>query len=109
MAKNRPPPKPTARPKKAPPLSSESPTAARNLTDPGDATSRNYRYQYSYGVILLAAAARGASPYAAVWCEHHEDFLAERTDGKYDGYQIKTSKPELGAWRLNDSELIKTI
>jgi hypothetical protein len=34
-----------------------SPIQERNALDPGDATQRNYRYQYACGVILLIAAA----------------------------------------------------
>ena len=77
--------------------------------DPGDATHRNFRYQHAYGAILLAAGHRGDKPYVAIWCEHHEDLLAERSDGKYDGYQIKTSRPENGAWKMNSSDLVKSI
>jgi Cap4 dsDNA endonuclease len=81
----------------------------RDDSDPGDATARNYRYQHAYGVILLVAAKRGLKPYVAVWCEHHEDFLAERDDGLFDAYQIKTSRPERGGWRLTDDDLTKSI
>jgi hypothetical protein len=77
--------------------------------DPGDATERNYRYQHTYGVILLLAARRGTKPYVAVFCEHHEDLLCERSDSRFDGYQIKTSRPELGAWTLRDREMVKSI
>lgn len=89
--------------------SDASPIAVRNLKDPGDATARNYRYQHSYGVILLVAAKCGDRPYLALWCEHHEDFLAERTDGRFDAYQVKTSKPELGPWTMADREVIASI
>lgn len=77
---------------------SPSPGEVRDHTDPGDETQRNFRYQHAYGVILLVGAARGVLPYVSIWCEHHEDFLAERQDGLYDAYQIKTAKPEDGAW-----------
>lgn len=77
--------------------------------DPGDETARNFRYQYAYGVVLLVAAKSGERPYLALWCEHHEDFLAEGADGCVDGYQIKTRRPELGAWTLTDRETIKAI
>ena len=33
----------------------------------------------------------------------------ERIDALFDGYQIKTSRPELGAWTLTDVELIRSI
>lgn len=75
------------------------------MRDPGDSTQRNFRYQHAYGVMLLVAAKLGLRPYVAIWCEQHEDFLAERKDAKFDGYQIKTSRPENGAWRLNDGDL----
>ena len=75
-----------------------SPAEVRDHTDPGDETQRNFRYQHAYGVILLVGAASGGLPYVSIWCEHHEDFLAERADGLYDAYQIKTGKPEDGAW-----------
>jgi Cap4 dsDNA endonuclease len=60
-------------------------------------------------VILLVSGKLGVRPYIAVWCEQHEDYLAERADRRFDAYQIKTSRPENGAWRLNDLGLIKTI
>lgn len=77
--------------------------------DPGDETERNFRYQHQYGVVLLAAMRRGTLNYIALYCEHHEDFLAERPDGLFDGYQIKTSRPENGAWTLTSAALTKSI
>jgi hypothetical protein len=85
------------------------PATVHDSADPGDAVLRNFRYQHAYGVILLSMSRRGLAPYVAVWCEHHEDLLAERGDGKYDGYQIKTSRPENGAWRMNDEDMVKSI
>jgi hypothetical protein len=75
-----------------------SPGKVRDHADPGDETQRNFRYQHAYGVILLIGAAQGGLAYVSIWCEHHEDFLAERQDGLYDACQIKTAKPEDGAW-----------
>lgn len=77
--------------------------------DPGDETERNFRYQHQYGVVLLAAVRRGTLNYVALYCEHHEDFLAERPDGLFDGYQIKTSRPENGPWTLTSVALTKSI
>lgn len=86
-----------------------SPVLARDTSDPGDSTQRNFRYQHAYGVMLLVAAKCGDLPYVALWCEHHEDFLAQRHDNRFDGYQIKTSRPELGAWTLRHRELVRSI
>jgi len=85
------------------------PDQTRNTTDPGDETQRNFRYQHSYGVILLIAARAGKKPYVAIWCEHHEDLLAERDDGRFDAYQIKTSRPEAGAWDMLEPDLMKSV
>jgi hypothetical protein len=100
---------PTAASPTPSPVATLDPATTPDRTDPGDQTGRNFRYQHAYGVILMVASARGVRPYVAIWCEHHEDFLAERSDGKYDGYQIKSSRPENGAWRMNDEELVKSI
>lgn len=79
------------------------------MSDVGAATARNYRYQYAYGVILMAEALRGGNDYIRIWCELHEDFLCERQDGVFDAYQIKTSDPGLGDWKLTDRELTASI
>ncbi len=77
--------------------------------DPGDATARNFRYQHAYGVILLVAALRGDRPYSAIWCEHHDDFLAERTDGAIDAVQVKTRRPERGDWTIESPEVVGAL
>lgn len=82
---------------------------ATRSNDPGDQTERNFRYQHQYGVVLLAAVRRGTLRYISLYCEHHEDFLAERFDGLFDGYQVKTSRPENGAWSLTSTALVRSI
>jgi hypothetical protein len=77
--------------------------------DPGDETQRNFRYQHAYGTILLISAATGLTPYEAIWCEHHEDLLAERSDSTYDAFQVKTRRPELGDWTLTDVAIRHSI
>ena len=77
--------------------------------DPGDETERNYRYQHQYGAALLVGVRRGTFSYISLYCEHHEDFLGERLDGRFDGWQIKTAKPEGGAWKLTSPALVKSI
>lgn len=101
-------PKPRSR-RKISAASGADPTTVRNTADRGDATGRDYRYQHGYGVVLLVAAKCGRRPYVAIWCEQHEDLLAQRQDGLYDGYQIKTARPERGAWKLTDEDLVKSI
>lgn len=87
----------------------KSPASTAGTNDPGDDTQRNFRYQHAYGVILLIAAAVGDLPYTGIYCEHHEDLLPERDDGRFDAYQIKTRKPEDGPWQLNTADFKKSI
>ena len=93
----------------ADPLAFASPLATRDHTDRGAATARNFRYQYAYSAILLAAARSGDRPYTAIWCEQHNDILAEREDGRFDAYQVKTREPKGGPWTLNHPDLIASI
>jgi hypothetical protein len=82
---------------------------SRDLSDPGDEVSRKFRYQHAYGVILSVGIATGKLDYTALWCEQHEDFLAETAVGLFDAYQIKTRKPELGEWQLNHDAFWQSI
>ncbi len=86
-----------------------SPVAQRDLSDPGDATGRNFRYQYAYGVILLVGAIRRVLDYKAIWCEQHEDFIGEVNQNLFDAYQIKTQQPENGWWQHNSDPYSKSI
>lgn len=70
---------------------------------------RKFRYQHAYGVILAVGAATKRLNYTAIWCEQHEDVLAEREDGLFDAYQVKTRKSESGEWELNDEAVSKSI
>ncbi len=84
-------------------------TDIRDLSDPGDEVLRKFRYQHAYGVVLSVGITTGKLDYTALWCEQHEDFLAETADGLFDAYQIKTRKSELGEWELNDEAFWKSI
>lgn len=86
-----------------------SPSDLLAENDPGDETQRNFRYQYGYGAILLISAYTGHSQFIALWCEHHEDFLTETSEGTFEAFQIKTRKPENGEWTLSDEEMKKSL
>jgi hypothetical protein len=89
--------------------SGRSPIDELEVFDPGDETQRNFRYQHAYGAVLLVQARLGNQPYVAIWCEQHEDLLAEREDGGFDGWQVKTRTPELGPWKLLDEPVVRSI
>lgn len=86
-----------------------TPTDTRDSNDPGDEVLRKFRYQHAYGVILAIGIATKKLSYTAIWCEQHEDFLAERDGGGFDAYQIKTRKSELGEWQINDEAWHKSV
>lgn len=83
----------------------QDPASVEAIGDPGDETQRNFRYQHGYGAILLINGAQKPEIYSAIWCEHHEDILAERIDGFYEAYQVKTRRPELGDLDLRHDEV----
>jgi hypothetical protein len=70
---------------------------------------RKFRYQHAYGVILAVGVATKRLNYTAIWCEQHEDILAEMEDGLFDIYQVKTRKSEAGEWELSDEAVFKSI
>lgn len=86
-----------------------SPTDSRDQADPGDEVIRKFRYQHAYGVVLAILVVKQARPYRAIWCEQHEDLLAERNDDLFDAFQVKTRKPETGAWNISDEAFEKSI
>lgn len=85
------------------------PTDNRDSNDPGDEVLRKFRYQHAYGAILAIGIATNKLNYTAIWCEQHEDFLAEREGGGFDAYQIKTRKSEIGEWEINDEAFYKSV
>jgi hypothetical protein len=86
-----------------------SPTDSRDQSDPGDEVIRKFRYQHAYGVVIAILAVNQTRPYRAIWCEQHEDLLAERNDDLFEAFQVKTRKPETGAWNISDEAFVKSI
>ena len=73
------------------------PIEVRPEGDPGDDVQRRFRYQHAYGVILLLRSVLEPDSYKCIWCEFHDDYLAQ-SNGHFDCYQIKTATPEHGHW-----------
>ena len=69
--------------------------------DVGDDVQRRFRYQHAFGAILLIAAIQNKNDYSSLWCEQHEDFLAETLNGDFDAYQVKTRDTGV-PWQVND-------
>jgi hypothetical protein len=90
-------------------VSTTSPVESRDTQDPGDVVLNRFRYQFAYGIVLLVGMGTGKFQYRAIWCEQHEDFLAEYCDGTFDVYQVKTRASELGPWEVNDEAFWKSV
>ena len=84
-------------------------TNNRDYSDPGDKVIRKFRYQHAYGVVLAILMMNKTRPYRVIWCEQHEDLLAERTDELYEAFQVKTRKSETGPWKITDEAFVKSI
>ncbi|MGA3213097.1 MAG: dsDNA nuclease domain-containing protein [Terriglobales bacterium] len=80
-----------------------SPISRLPARDYGAETHRNYRYQSAYAIVLLAAAAAKKMEYKAIWCEQEDDIVAQVD------VQIKTQKPELGAWEITDDAFVNSV
>jgi hypothetical protein len=90
-------------------VQNQTPENTLDRSDPGDDIQMRFRYQHAYGVILLAGALSGRNSYTAIWCEHHDDFLAQETNGGFDSFQVKTKEVGLPAWKMGDAPLQRSL
>lgn len=77
--------------------------------DRGDETQDRFRYQWAIGVVLLAEGITRAKQIAAIWCEHHEDYLVELLTGKYVAVQVKTNSSEGAKWSVSDDAFVHSL
>jgi Cap4, dsDNA endonuclease domain len=70
--------------------------------DPGDDTALRYRYQWTYAAIICCLLLDETQDIVEVFCEHHEDVLIKRADGKFSGLQIKTRELDQEVWKTSD-------
>ncbi len=86
-----------------------TPENTLDRSDPGDDIQMRFRYQHAYGVILLIAALSGKKPYTEIWCEHHDDYVVKKSDGKFDSFQVKTRQVGQPPWKMIDEPLVKSL
>lgn len=80
-----------------------------DLNDPGDETQRRFRYQATYSAIMSLAMLEEDPEVAYIFCEHWEDVLVKRSDGKFIGIQVKTRATGKDAFKSADEEMLKSI
>lgn len=78
-------------------------------SDRGDETQALFIYQWAAGVVLLAGAVSKQNQYAAIWCEHHDDLLAELPTGGFHAIQVKTTAAQGATWRSSDTGFVDAI
>ncbi len=78
-------------------------------SDRGDETQALFMYQWAAGVVELAASLASQNSYVAVWCEHHDDLLAELPSGVFHAIQVKTNSAQGATWKCNDSGFIDAV
>ena len=77
--------------------------------DRGDETQALFMYQWAAGVVTLAASLAMKTDYVAIWCEHHDDLLAERACGDFHAFQVKTIASQGATWHCNDKGFVDAI
>jgi len=78
-------------------------------SDRGDETQALFTYQWAAGVVILAGALASQNQYAAIWCEHHDDLLAELPAGTFHAIQVKTVATQGFTWKCGDSGFVDAI
>ncbi|KQO18042.1 dsDNA nuclease domain-containing protein [Paenibacillus sp. Leaf72] len=89
--------------------SAKDPLLTTLSNDPGDETQKRFRYQHTFTVLIAIEMFAGNIPYKELYCEHHEDILAVREDGNYDGLQVKTRQVSDGPFELRDPAIKKSL
>jgi Cap4 dsDNA endonuclease len=88
---------------------SRTPENFLDKDDPGDETLRRFRYQAAYSAIKSLAMLEANPEVAYIFCEHWEDVLVKRCDGKFIGIQIKTRATGKDAFKSGDEEMLKSL
>lgn len=78
-------------------------------SDRGDETQALFMYQWAAGVITLAGALTSSNGYVAIWCEHHDDLLAELPEGGFHAIQVKTISASGATWTCSDSGFVDAV
>jgi tetratricopeptide (TPR) repeat protein len=85
-----------------------TPETILSSNDPGDDMQRRLRYQASYAASLALSLLADDCEFDCLFCEHHEDILVKRKDGKFIGVQVKTQASN-EPFKANDEPVIKAL
>jgi hypothetical protein len=77
--------------------------------DAGADTAERYTYQHRYTATIACGLLVEDLGLAEVYCEHHEDLLVKRANGKYRGVQVKTRQAGLELWKSTSPEMLAAL
>ena len=80
-----------------------------DTNDRGDDTQRRFRYQHIYAAIYSLKLLDEEPEFIEMYCEHLEDILMKRSDGKFVGMQIKTRETGQEPFKTMDSAVKKSL
>ncbi len=86
-----------------------SPESTLSTNDPGDDVQRRFRYQAGYAALISLDLLDENSEFEEIFCEHHEDTLIKKKDGKFSGVQVKTRRPGRDPFKSDDDQILNAI
>lgn len=86
-----------------------NPANTLNTTDPGDDIQRRFRYQAFFAAVMSLELLAENSEFLEIFCEHHEDTLIRKRDGKFIGIQVKTRASGRDLFKADDDQVIKSL
>jgi hypothetical protein len=86
-----------------------NPDDVLSTIDSGDDMQLRVRYQATYAALIALGMLLDATEIVEIYCEHHEDVLVRKANGKYQGCQVKTRLPSLGPFKADDQQITSAL
>lgn len=77
--------------------------------DPGDDMQRRIRYQNTYAAIMSLDLVSHSPQCNELFCEHHDDILLKRLDGRFSAIQVKTKETGEHPWKTSDATMKQVL
>lgn len=88
---------------------SPTPEKVLDIDDPGDDVRQRFLYQDICTAIFSVGLLSSSFEYEEIYCEHHEDILLKRKDGKFSAIQVKTRNVQSKKFKSKDKQVIKSL
>lgn len=86
-----------------------SPINTLSVNDPGDDTQRRYRYQAFYASVISLELLLDTTELEEIFCEHHEDTLIKKKNGKFIGIQVKTRDSGREPFKADEEQIVNSL